>query len=192
MREKVVAASSARLVILVGPEKLVARLGERGRLPVEVIPFAVPLCSVKLRELCGEPVLRTDDAGEVEYGAPPVVERARAVGVPQNKIRIRGAMLGGGFGGKEDITVEIVLALLAKHTGRPVRLAYTREESLAAHSKRHPFTITHRTGVQRNGRITNSALANKIDMSPPPTLERVNQEWGDPWGLNAHTLVRPA
>ncbi len=65
VREKVVAASSARLVILVGSEKLVARLGERGRLPVEVIPFAVPLCTRKLRELCGEPLLRTDDAGEV-------------------------------------------------------------------------------------------------------------------------------
>ncbi len=55
---------------------------------------------------------------------------ARALGVPQNKIRIRGTLLGGGFGGKEDITVEIFLALLAQKTGRPVRLAYTREESL--------------------------------------------------------------
>ncbi len=79
---------------------------------------------------------------------------ARAVGVPQNKIHIQGTLLGGGFGGKEDITVEIFLALLAKATGRPVRLEYTREESILAHSKRHPFIITHRTGVKRNGRIT--------------------------------------
>ncbi len=79
---------------------------------------------------------------------------ARAVGVPHNKIHIQGTMLGGGFGGKEDITVEIFLALLARHTRRPVRLAYTREESIQAHSKRHPFIITHRTGVKRNGRIT--------------------------------------
>jgi CO/xanthine dehydrogenase Mo-binding subunit len=63
-------------------------------------------------------------------------------------------MIGGGFGGKEDITVEIFLALLAKHTRRPVRLEYTREESILAHSKRHPFIITHRTGVKQNGRIT--------------------------------------
>lgn len=79
---------------------------------------------------------------------------ARAVGVPHNRIHIQGTMLGGGFGGKEDITVEIYLALLAKHTHRPVRLEYTREESIQAHSKRHPFIITHRTGVKKNGRIT--------------------------------------
>jgi CO/xanthine dehydrogenase Mo-binding subunit len=85
---------------------------------------------------------------------------ARAVGVPQNKIRVRGTMVGGGFGGKEDITVEIYLALLAKHTQRPVKLVYTREESFIAQSKRHPFIITHRVGVKKDGRIT----AAKIDM----------------------------
>jgi len=79
---------------------------------------------------------------------------ARAVGVPHNKIHIQGTMLGGGFGGKEDITVEIFLALLARRTRRPVRLEYTREESIQAHSKRHPFIITHRTGAKKNGRIT--------------------------------------
>jgi ribose 5-phosphate isomerase A len=64
VREKVVAASSNRLVILVGSEKMVSRLGARGRLPVEVIPFAVALASAKLRDLCGEPVLRTGDDGK--------------------------------------------------------------------------------------------------------------------------------
>ena len=64
VREKVVAASSNKLVILVGSEKLVPRLGARGRLPVEVIPFAVALASTRLRELCGESVLRTSDDGE--------------------------------------------------------------------------------------------------------------------------------
>jgi CO/xanthine dehydrogenase Mo-binding subunit len=85
---------------------------------------------------------------------------ARAVGVPQNKIRVRGTLVGGGFGGKEDITVEIFLALLAKATQKPVKLVYTREESFIAQSKRHPFVITHRVGVKKNGRIT----AAKIDM----------------------------
>ena len=45
---------------------------------------------------------------------------ADALGVPHNKVRVRGALVGGGFGGKEDMTVEVYLALLAKHTGRPV------------------------------------------------------------------------
>ena len=50
---------------------------------------------------------------------------ARAVGIPQSQIRIQGTMVGGGFGGKEDITVEIYLALLARATHRPVKLVYT-------------------------------------------------------------------
>jgi len=95
---------------------------------------------------------------------------ARAVGVPQNKIRVRGAMLGGGFGGKEDITVEIFLALLAQHTGRPVKLVFTREESFAAQSKRHPFVITHRTGVKRNGRITAAEIDMLADSGAYPYL----------------------
>ncbi len=95
---------------------------------------------------------------------------ARAVGVPQNKIRIQGTMVGGGFGGKEDITVEVYLALLAKHTGRPVKLVYTREESILAHSKRHPYIITHRTGVKKNGRITAAEITLISDSGAYPYL----------------------
>ena len=87
-----------------------------------------------------------------------VIEHFRAIadalGVAHNQVRILGSMVGGGFGGKEDVTVEIYLALLAQATGRPVRLAYTREDSFFGHGKRHPFVITHRTGVTQDGRIT--------------------------------------
>ncbi len=95
---------------------------------------------------------------------------ARAIGVPHNKIHIQGTMLGGGFGGKEDITVEIFLALLTKHTRRPVKLVYTREESIQAHSKRHPFVITHRTGVKKNGRITAAEISMVSDAGAYPYL----------------------
>jgi len=78
---------------------------------------------------------------------------ADAIGVPHNKVRIRGALVGGGFGGKEDVTVEIYLALLARHTRRPVRLQYSREDSFVGHGKRHPFILTYRTGVNRDGKI---------------------------------------
>jgi ribose 5-phosphate isomerase A len=61
VREKVVAASSRRLIILVGPGKCVARLGERGKLPVEVLPFALPLCRRRLEELGCKPVLYERD-----------------------------------------------------------------------------------------------------------------------------------
>ena len=79
---------------------------------------------------------------------------ADALGVPHNKVRILGAMVGGGFGGKEDITVELYLALLAQTTRRPVRLAYTREDSFVGHGKRHPFSVSHKTGVNEDGKIT--------------------------------------
>lgn len=95
---------------------------------------------------------------------------AQAVGVPHNKVHVRGTLIGGGFGGKEDITVEIVLALLAKYTRRPVRLVYTREESILAHSKRHPFIITHRTGVKKNGRITAAEIKMVSDSGAYPYL----------------------
>ncbi len=95
---------------------------------------------------------------------------AKAVGVPQNKVRTQGTMVGGGFGGKEDITVEIFLALLAKHTRRPVRLEFTREESFIAQSKRHPFVITHRTGFQKNGRITAAEIKMMADSGAYPYL----------------------
>ena len=60
VREKIVALSSRRLVILVGPEKLVKQLGERGRLPVEVLPFALPLVQRTLAERGLESALRLD------------------------------------------------------------------------------------------------------------------------------------
>ena len=55
VREKIVAAASRKLVILIGEEKLVPRLGTRGRLPVEVVPFAVTLCLRRLAELGFDP-----------------------------------------------------------------------------------------------------------------------------------------
>src|SRR5207245_10239217 len=73
VREKIVAASSRRLIILVGEEKLVPRLGTRGKLPVEVIPFALPLCERRLGELGCRPVpyvregelFRTDNGNHI-------------------------------------------------------------------------------------------------------------------------------
>lgn len=79
---------------------------------------------------------------------------ADAIGVPHNKVRILGAMVGGGFGGKEDITVEVYLALLTKRTGRPVQIIYTREDSMFGHGKRHPFYINLKTGLTKDGKIT--------------------------------------
>jgi len=86
VREKVVAASSQRLVILVGEEKRVPRLGTRGRLPVEVVPFAMPLCVRRLAALGLRPVLwiengrpgETDNGNHIlDCGIDPIPEPAR-------------------------------------------------------------------------------------------------------------------
>ncbi|HYV35477.1 MAG TPA: ribose-5-phosphate isomerase RpiA [Gemmataceae bacterium] len=61
VREKIVAASSRRLIILVGEEKLVPKLGSRGKLPVEVVPFALPLCERRLLELGCRPTICVRD-----------------------------------------------------------------------------------------------------------------------------------
>ena len=61
VREKIVAASSHKLVILVGPGKEVSVLGSRGKLPVEVVPFALPLCRQQLAKLGCNPVLYEED-----------------------------------------------------------------------------------------------------------------------------------
>jgi CO/xanthine dehydrogenase Mo-binding subunit/aerobic-type carbon monoxide dehydrogenase small subunit (CoxS/CutS family) len=79
---------------------------------------------------------------------------AAALGVPESQVRIIGTLIGGGFGGKEDIMGQIHVALLAKATGHPVKMLYTRHESLIAHPKRHATTITVKIGAKQDGRLT--------------------------------------
>jgi CO/xanthine dehydrogenase Mo-binding subunit len=87
-----------------------------------------------------------------------VIEHFRGIAdvlnLPHNRVRVIGTYVGGGFGGKEDITVESFLALLTFKTGRPVKLTYTREESILSHSKRHPYVMVYKTGAKKDGRLT--------------------------------------
>jgi CO/xanthine dehydrogenase Mo-binding subunit len=71
----------------------------------------------------------------------------------ENRVRVIRAVTGGAFGGKDDITVEIHIALLAKKTGRPVRLVLDREESLISQTKRHAIEIRTRWGATREGKL---------------------------------------
>ncbi len=63
VREKIVAAAAQKFIVLVGAEKLVSALGERGRLPVEVVPFGVAPCCRRLRALSCEPTPRQTESG---------------------------------------------------------------------------------------------------------------------------------
>jgi CO/xanthine dehydrogenase Mo-binding subunit len=78
---------------------------------------------------------------------------AEVLAVPQNRVRVIGTYLGGGFGGKEDVTVEVYLGLLVLRTGRPVKMVWTRQESLLARAKRHPYRMRYRTAASARGEI---------------------------------------
>ena len=79
---------------------------------------------------------------------------ACAMDLPDEEVRVRGTLIGGGFGGKEDIAGQIHVAMLAEEAQRPVKLLYTRQESLLFHPKRHATVIRLRTGARRDGCIT--------------------------------------
>src|SRR5213594_134273 len=78
---------------------------------------------------------------------------AEVLQVPQNRVRVIGTYLGGGFGGKEDVTVEAYLGLLALKTGRPVKMVWTRHESLLSRAKRHPYRLRYRTAANARGEV---------------------------------------
>ena len=81
-------------------------------------------------------------------------EIAAVLGLPPERVRVVPTACGGGFGGKLDVSVQPVLALAAWITGRPVRCVYSRPESMAASTKRHPARIEATLGVDASGRLT--------------------------------------
>jgi len=99
-----------------------------------------------------------DGRMEVYVGSQiPYADRedvARALGWPQERGHLVGQLMGGGFGGKEDITGQIHAALLANATGRPVKLLFDRHESLLVHPKRHATQIKVKLGARKDGSLT--------------------------------------
>ncbi len=79
---------------------------------------------------------------------------AKIIDQPINKVRFIMSPVGGGFGGKEDMIYQGMLALAAMKSGQPVRLVFTREESIVSTAKRHPARITYKMGLKNDGRIT--------------------------------------
>ena len=78
---------------------------------------------------------------------------AGLLGLPEDKVRATLVSNGGAFGAKEDLNVQGHAALLAWHTGRPVKLTLSRAESLRFHVKRHPLTMTYTVGCDVQGRL---------------------------------------
>lgn len=80
-------------------------------------------------------------------------EVARNLALPENRVRIIQATTGGGFGGKLDISVQCYIALMAYKTGRPVKMVYSREESMVSSVKRHPYIIEYKSGATADGKL---------------------------------------
>ncbi len=112
--------------------------------------FIEPECSIS----------RLTDEGRIEIyvgSQIPYADRsqvARVLNRPEEDVRIIGMMIGGGFGGKEDIAGQIHAALLTQATGSPVKLLFDRHESLLVHPKRHGTQIKVKIGARRDGTLT--------------------------------------
>jgi CO/xanthine dehydrogenase Mo-binding subunit/aerobic-type carbon monoxide dehydrogenase small subunit (CoxS/CutS family) len=122
--------------------------------------FMEPECSIAVplfEELTQGSSPLTANKFEVYTGSQiPYADRqqvAAALGVPEISVRVRGQRTGGGFGGKEDIAGQIHAALLAQATGSPVKLLFTRRESLLVHPKRHATTIRVKLGALQDGTL---------------------------------------
>jgi CO/xanthine dehydrogenase Mo-binding subunit len=78
---------------------------------------------------------------------------AHALGLPNEQVRIIYPAIGGAFGGREDLSVQIVLALAVMKLRRPVKIIWTRQESIIGHGKRHPMTLKTRWAATRDGKL---------------------------------------
>jgi xanthine dehydrogenase D subunit len=84
------------------------------------------------------------------------VDRAQiapCLGLPEEKVRLTLAGVGGAFGAREDLSMQVHACLLALHTGKPVRMVYGREESFFGHVHRHPAWLRYEHGADSDGRL---------------------------------------
>ncbi len=93
-----------------------------------------------------------------QWGTKDRKQMAHALGLPEEQVRVIYPMTGGAFGGREDISVQIIVALAAiklhrQGNPRPVKVVWSREESILGHCKRHPFRIYTKWGATRDGKI---------------------------------------
>ncbi|WP_019633158.1 xanthine dehydrogenase subunit D [Actinomadura atramentaria] len=82
-----------------------------------------------------------------------VAQIAPCLGLPEDKIRMTMAGVGGAFGGREDLSMQIHAAMLALRTGRPVKMSYNRQESFFGHVHRHPAWMRYEYGASGDGRL---------------------------------------
>ncbi|MBI1793727.1 MAG: molybdopterin-dependent oxidoreductase [Chloroflexi bacterium] len=104
--------------------------------------IGVPLADGRMEIYCGSQIPYQDRT-----------QVARVMGWDESRVRIVGQLMGGGFGGKEDVMGQIHVAMLANVTQRPVKLLFDRHESLLVHPKRHATQIRVKIGAKQDGRL---------------------------------------
>ncbi|MGW1973975.1 xanthine dehydrogenase family protein molybdopterin-binding subunit [Streptomyces sp. NPDC001889] len=100
-----------------------------------------------------------DDGGVELYIATQwlhsdLAQIAPVLGLPEEKVRMTLSGVGGAFGGREDLSMQIHACLLALRTGRPIKMVYNRFESFFGHVHRHPARLSYEHGATRDGRLT--------------------------------------
>lgn len=105
--------------------------------------LAVPDPTGRITVYCG---------GQIPFGDRAQI--AATLNLPEDRIRVINCLIGGAFGGKEDVSVQIHTALAAMITKRPVKMVLSRKESLMVHPKRHATIIKMKTGARKDGVIT--------------------------------------
>ncbi|HPC56647.1 MAG TPA: molybdopterin-dependent oxidoreductase [Caldisericia bacterium] len=93
-----------------------------------------------------------------QYPFRDQIQIARVLAIDPRKIRVIDEPMGGGFGGKDEITTQIHLALLAYHTKRPVKMEIERDESIVFSWKKHPMILRYKTGVKKDGTLTSNEI----------------------------------
>ena len=118
--------------------------------------FLEPECAVAYPDGDGVMILSTDQSAyDTQHETAPML------GLPMEKVKVKNLLVGGGFGGKEDVTVQHHAALVAYLTKRPVKCRLTRAESILIHPKRHPMEMEFAMGCDENG-IIQGVAANVI------------------------------
>jgi CO/xanthine dehydrogenase Mo-binding subunit len=96
----------------------------------------------------------------------PVMDRdetAAILGLSPDRVRIIPSAVGGGFGSKLDVSLQPLIGLVTLRTGRPCRMVYSRAESMASTTKRHPAEISGQIGCDAQGRITGMQMEARFD-----------------------------
>lgn len=112
--------------------------------------FMEPECAVAMPE--GEDGLLIYTSSQSIYDVQR--ECSKMLQIPSEKVHVRASLVGGGFGGKEDMSVQQYAALMAWYTKKPVKVKYSRQESLNYHVKRHPMEMEFTTACDENGILT--------------------------------------